>query len=278
VWTNAIITSYVNEVKECYSNSLRVEAATASLPPDLWPLPQIGANLKEEPDPGQLEGSGVENLEHLPPQEQAKKEAVTEDTEAEVAEAEDERKWLAEEKIRGLLDNQVTICQGNISNVWTVVSDYCNPNCLMEENGPGGLKIIVDIRSLPSSIWLCKIFLKFFLDDSLHSKVQQMNEYIRSPRSSKCKVFTETEFIVGAGLIIGAAEFSQQGKELFSNTGKKELEDDGDLYLSPMVPHPDLRTSDDFFPTFGGMKRRKKMVMSGGNSVVEYFFYFLLLY
>ncbi len=35
-----------NEVKECYSNSLRVEAATASLPPDLPPLPQIGTHRK----------------------------------------------------------------------------------------------------------------------------------------------------------------------------------------------------------------------------------------
>ena len=68
-----------------------------------------------------------------------------------------------------------------------------------------------------------------------------MNEYIKSQRSSKCKVLTETEFIVGLGLIIGAAEFSQQGKELFSNTDKKELEDDNDLYLSSMVPHPNFQ-------------------------------------
>ncbi len=44
-----------------------------------------------------------------------------------------ERKWLAEEKIWGLLGNQVTIGQDNKSIFWTVVSDYCNPNCLMEE-------------------------------------------------------------------------------------------------------------------------------------------------
>jgi hypothetical protein len=31
---------------------------------------------------------------------------------------------------------------------------------------------------------------------------------------------------------------------------------------------PDLRTSDNSFPIFGGIKRRKKMVKSGGNSVV----------
>jgi hypothetical protein len=51
-----------------------------------------------------------------------------------------------------------------------------------------------------------------------------MNEYFRSQRSSKCKVFTETEFIVGLiGLIIGAAEFSQQGKELLANADKKRF-------------------------------------------------------
>jgi hypothetical protein len=68
-----------------------------------------------------------------------------------------------------------------------------------------------------------------------------MNEYIKSQRSSKCKDFTETEFIVGLGLIIGAAKFSQQGKELFTNSDKKDLEDDGDLYLSSMVPHPNFQ-------------------------------------
>jgi hypothetical protein len=55
-----------NEVNECYLNRLRVEAATASQPPDLPPLPRIGAHPKEEADPDQPEGSGDENLEHLP--------------------------------------------------------------------------------------------------------------------------------------------------------------------------------------------------------------------
>ena len=66
-----------------------------------------------------------------------------------------------------------------------------------------------------------------------------MNEYIRSQRSSKCKDFTETEFIVRLGLIIGAAKFSQQGKELFANSDKIDLEDEGDL--SSMVPHPNFQ-------------------------------------
>jgi hypothetical protein len=56
-----------NEVKEYYSNSLRVEAAAASLPPDLPLLPQIGTHHEnEEPDPDQPEDGKDENLEHLP--------------------------------------------------------------------------------------------------------------------------------------------------------------------------------------------------------------------
>jgi hypothetical protein len=54
-----------NEVKECYSNSLRVEAATALLPLDSPPLHQIGDQPEEAPDPDQPEGSDEENMEHL---------------------------------------------------------------------------------------------------------------------------------------------------------------------------------------------------------------------
>ncbi len=85
-----------NEVKECYSNSLRIEAATASLPPDLPPLPQIGTNPKEEPDLDQPEDGKEENLEHLPShnagdEEEEAKETVeqAEGGEAEVKQAKD---------------------------------------------------------------------------------------------------------------------------------------------------------------------------------------------
>jgi hypothetical protein len=36
-----------------------------------------------------------------------------------------------------------------------------------------------------------------------------MKESIRNQRPTKCKVFTEIDFMLGLGLIIGAAEFSQ---------------------------------------------------------------------
>jgi hypothetical protein len=52
---------------------------------------------------------------------------------------------------------------------------------------------------------------------------------------------TEIECIVELGMIIGAAELLQQGKELFSSTDKKEEEDDADTHLSLMVPHPNFQ-------------------------------------
>ncbi len=111
-----------------------------------------GANPEEKPDPDHPEGSDNENLEHLPPQEQAEEEEVAEEAEAKVPEAEDteaeggqqlptgeeaggrhllligqlpciaeanqpnchERKRLAEGRIWCLLGNQVTITKAII--------------------------------------------------------------------------------------------------------------------------------------------------------------------
>jgi hypothetical protein len=68
-----------NEVKECYSNSLRVEAATALLPPYLPPLPQIGTHHENE-DPDQPEDGEEENLEHLPSHDAGDKEEEVKET------------------------------------------------------------------------------------------------------------------------------------------------------------------------------------------------------
>ena len=263
-----------NEVKECYSNSLRVEAATASLPPDLPPLPQIGTHHEdEEPDPDQPEDGEEENLEHLPSHDAGEEEEAQETVEeAEGGEAEveepaagqvegeqqlpvgqlpnttevnqpnyHERKRQALEKIRGLLGEQVTIRQGNNSIVWTVIADYDNGDNLVEVNGPSGLKNIDEIRAQPSSIRLCKIFFSLIFGDTFKSKLQKMNNYLKEQRNSKCKVFSETEFLTGIGLIIGAAEFSQQGKDLFYRSDEKKMEEDDDDQFSSMVPHPNFQ-------------------------------------
>jgi hypothetical protein len=79
-------------------------------------------------------------------------------------------------------------------------------------------------------------------------------------------------------MIIGAAEFSQQGEEIFSNTKKRrQMMLVCTFYLwYPIQIFNDLfhtkgsRTSNNFVQIFGGVKRRKKMVMSGGNSVIQW--------
>jgi hypothetical protein len=85
-----------NEVKECYSNCISIEAATASFSPDLPPLPQIRIQQKnEEPDPDQPEEGKDENLEHLPSQDAGDEEEEAKET-IEQAEGEEAKVEQAE--------------------------------------------------------------------------------------------------------------------------------------------------------------------------------------
>ncbi len=102
-----------NEVKECYSNSLRVEAATASLSPDLPILPQIGTHHKdEEPDPDQPEDRKEENLQHLPSHDAREAEEAEETVEeAEGGEAE------VEEPAAGQVEGEQQLPVGQLPNI-----------------------------------------------------------------------------------------------------------------------------------------------------------------
>jgi hypothetical protein len=68
-----------------------------------------------------------------------------------------------------------------------------------------------------------------------------MNESIWRQGANKCKDFTKAESVVGLGFIIQAAEISQKEKCLFSNTDKKDDEDDGDMYPPSMVSHSNFQ-------------------------------------
>jgi hypothetical protein len=76
-----------------------------------------------------------------------------------------------------------------------------------------------------------------------------MNQAVEEERC-KCRKFSLEEFLIGLALIIGAAEFSQKGVDLFGN---KELldDDDDDLWhlpdLSSICLLVGLRTFEDFF-------------------------------
>jgi hypothetical protein len=67
-------------------------------------------------------------------------------------------------------------------------------------------------------------------------KVDHFNEAFKKS-GVKGRAFSKQEFLTALGLLIAAAEFSQTGKELFSNGDQKSDDNDKENWMS-LVPHP----------------------------------------
>ena len=65
-------------------------------------------------------------------------------------------------------------------------------------------------------------------------RLTKMNQAIEKAKQ-KTRQFTKQEFLVGLGLIIGAAEFAQNGKELFQKSGVLEPENEN---WNTLTTHP----------------------------------------
>ena len=73
-----------------------------------------------------------------------------------------------------------------------------------------GLSVsIVKITKKASSIFLRLLFKDW------RKKVEKLNEAVVASKC-KCRLFTPKEFLVGLGIIIGAAEFVKRGSDLFA--------------------------------------------------------------
>ena len=114
---------------------------------------------------------------------------------------------------------------------WKVIAthDPRNENVLKEFDRVEtyGLKDF-NCYSYKKSEVLVQMFLQVsFLD--WKENVNKLNAAVEAEKC-KCKKFSEEEFLVGLALIIGAAEFSQKGVDLF---GSKNVElDDEDVWHS----------------------------------------------
>jgi hypothetical protein len=101
---------------------------------------------------------------------------------------------------------------------WTVVESHSPPEEKLRSKASMsyGLKGFF-INDHKRSDVLVNMFLELsFLD--WESKVDKMNSEVEASKA-RCKRFTKEEFLIGLGLLIGAAEFSQKGVILFG--GKK---------------------------------------------------------
>jgi hypothetical protein len=254
------------EERELPSAVLKVEQATASIPPDI-PIP-TAANIREEAllenaiAEVEQDSAEAEDMPDARPEEEEQEleeeaaNAVDDDvqeassgaqendndgrmpgqlpTAAEQSSIRDYQtiKRAAKEKVAALVGHEVTVgTRKNGSMKWKVIAthDPTNENVLKEFDPVKtyGLKDF-NCSSYKKSEVLVQMFLQVsFLD--WKENVNKLNAAVEAEKC-KCKKFSEEEFLVGLALIIGAAEFSQKGVDLF---GSKNVElDDEDVWHS----------------------------------------------
>ena len=260
--------------KECSSNILKVEGLSSSLPLDIL-LPahgvvwDISAVEEASGDPDVLDNQEVEDMPAIRPEEEdaeaANEEENLSDTDSlkEPVEALQNKndihdpneqilgqipmeasamvkdyhsiKNAAKEKIAALVGTQVTVTsRKNGCLAWTVVESHSPPvdELTSKASASYGLKDFCFSNYKKSEV-LAHIFLELMFQD-WKRMVQAMNLAVEVSKA-KCKKFTNEEFLTGLGLIIGSAEFSQKGVDLFGT--KKD--DDNEFHLWPSIsPSP----------------------------------------
>ena len=105
---------------------------------------------------------------------------------------------------------------GNTTVLWTVVEQHDPPELLhrRKPDQPIGWRDITTLESQPKNSALSYIFLELLFPNraAITTAVEKMNENMKSARDAKVKAFTPVEFLICLGLLIGSAEFEQQGK------------------------------------------------------------------
>jgi hypothetical protein len=262
--------------KECASALLRVENMHASLPPDVNVLidePHRRSaeqqNISEEAEEAVIDHEEEEALPPPPEHEEMEAEADNNEqpneeideppngmpgqlpTEREQPLASDYAtiKQQALEKVRSLVGEKVIVKQRNLVMTWTVISCNDPPDVIPEQEyamyGLKGFKC----EDYKKSEVLAMMFLKLMFK-TWKQKVEKLNAAVAASKI-KCKPFTESEFLTGLGILIGAAEFAKRGSELFSV--KDQVEEEEEIWTSLCAdPHFEM------FMPFGRWKEFRR--------------------
>ena len=238
--------------KVCASGALRVESIHASLPPDVIPAAPSTGHEAMQVDEAQQDADAVDREEEdgIAPESSDDEDEQGNEVEENVGMAANEAagqpgmigqlpsesnvpkdyaavKQLAKDKIAALVGKEVTVnSRSSGTVVWKVVAAVEPEDVIPERSASQkyGLKGF-DISNHKKSEIFASIFLSLsFLD--WRSKVEKMNVAVLASKA-KTRLFSETEFLTGLGILIGAAEFAQRGCDLFST---KDSADEDELW------------------------------------------------
>jgi len=213
--------------RECPSNVLKVESASASIPPDMpLPIREVIQNVSVVEDaagnPDLLDSEEAEDMPHVRPEEEeaeaAEEEQHAMESEAEANEADGNEAVGFNEEDQGVQNNNAASgavvhdldgrMQGQLpTEASATVKDYHSIKKAAKEKIAAltGSEVTVTSRK-----------------NGRKDMVKKMNDAVAASKT-KCKKFSNEEFLVGLGIIIGAADFSQKGVDLFS---VKNIDDD----------------------------------------------------
>jgi hypothetical protein len=136
-------------------------------------------------------------------------------------------KQLAKEKIAALVGKEVPVTSRSLGTIiWKVVAAVESEDVIPERSDgiEYGLRGFNVGRHKKSEIFASMFLSISFLD--WRSKVEKINEAVLASKA-KTRLFSETEFLTGLGILIGAAEFAQRGCDLFST---KDSADEDELW------------------------------------------------
>ena len=227
--------------KECSSNSLRVEKIHESIPPDV--IPPQPATIREERElEEQAEDAADQEEEEelaVEADEGNEEEQESEDADAPVEEGETQEavpdgmpgqlpagdnlpkdyaavKKAAKDKIAAMVGKEVTVTSRSMGSIsWKVVASVDPVDLIPEKDSSVnyGLQSF-DVGHYKKSEVFSSIFLKLIFKD-WKSTVVKMNKAVLASKA-KTRQFSNSEFLSGLAILIGAAEFAQRGCDLFS--------------------------------------------------------------
>jgi hypothetical protein len=183
-------------------------------------------------------------------------------------------KKAAREKVAALVGTQVTVTsRKNGCLAWTVVESHSPPvdELTSKASASYGLKDFCFSNYKKSEV-LAHIFLELMFQD-WRRMVHAMNLAVETSKA-KCKKFTNEAFLTGLGLIIGSADFTQKGVNLFGTkkmmimnfiSGPQSVPAHS---LSSLWPSAISKTFEGFCPAYLQMKARKRVIPGGSFQVL----------